>query len=319
MDRQQWLSNTIYLDSDPFELRPITNQQILDMAERPEGWFDPYNCQELEKARSQFKGSSLKWQQYVEEKLPMLNPLEERKLKLKLDKQRKLERCGELANRMNSQGIYRLAPQWCNNYKDCPKCKARRQQEHYNRLMKLDGQPFIIGNRAETVAHYHKLGIDTYSYRLADGRDITVINTNQPVENASGEVNHEIAKQEITVTGTKVSGEAGKEKTSQLDVDESTPVLLTSCTFEASEETRQQIEKEYLKETQDFTPSSIQNLASLLLKCQQIFFAIIQRHCEEIHFVGKYFVYINENDLDWSNRQAYIEKRLLLLQNQQKK
>lgn len=316
IDRLQWLK----LEYNPsIELCPKTNQQILDMVaeERPDGWFDPFNSQELEKARKEFKGSSLKWQQYVEEKLPMLNPLEERKLKLKLDRQKKLENCGELVNRMNSQGIYKLVPQWCNNYKECPKCKARRQQEHFDRLMKLDGQPFVINRRAEMAATYGKEHV--YSFKLASGDEVTVIVTNEKVENASGEISHEIARQEITVSGTKVSGDAGKEKRSQLEVDESTPVLLTSCTFEASEELRQQIEKEYLEETKDFSPSSIPNLASLLLKCQQIFFAIIQRYCEEIHIVGKYFVYINENDLDWTNRQLYIEKRLLLLKNQQRK
>lgn len=308
----EWLDKSSGYFKPDFWSGEFSNRDILNMPEddRPPEWFNPWTLSQelLDDMRSEFKGGSLKWQRFVEESLPNLNPQEERRLKKKADKDRKLHNCGKRMVKFTANGMVYWLPWYCNNYEECPKCRERREQQHYDRLRKLDGCQFVVNQRKEATAKYER----TYSYKLLDGTDITVIESDEKIEGAQ-EMNYKTARehQHIQVSGTRVSGKAGKEeKSKQVEENEETrSVLLVSHILDCDRETEIKIQKAYYERTKDFQPKTIDEAAELLKQCQAIWFEEAKKLCDKIHIVNHYKIVITQFDLDWSKRRPPKEMK----------
>lgn|SRR5574341_812506 len=310
----EWLDRPSGYFKPDFWSGEFSNRDILNMPEddRPPEWFNPWTLPDeiLESMRSEFKGGSLKWQRYVEENLPNLDPKKERQLKKEAEKKRKLLQCGKRIYKFTATGQVYTVPAHCNDYEHCPKCRERREQQHVDRLRRLDGCQYVVNQRAEATAKYEL----TYSYKLLDGTDITVIESDEKIEGAR-EMNYQVARehQHIKVSGTRVSGSAGKEeksKSQQVEEEgETRSVILASHILDCDGKAESEIRKAYYERTKDFQPKSLDEAVELLKKCQAIWFELAREHCEEIHFVSNYSVVITQNDLDWSKRRPPKEMK----------
>jgi len=253
-----WLDTVVY--QDLWEDVIITNRTIMNSGEYPEGWFNPFTMtvEELDAMREKFAGGSLGWQRLIEDKIPFLDSKAERKLKLNLCKLERVRNCGKEATRIDKNGLpYNYYPS-CNQYDICAKCQHRREREHFKRLISLDGCQVIFNDRKDKVAEYTTA--ITYSFRLADGREVTVIDTQDKIEGAQY-MNYSLAKElgSIIVTGTKTSGKLGK-KDKQPEEKEQRKVVTISHIIEASLEIKEQIKREYYEKTIGFKPQTLDEL-----------------------------------------------------------
>lgn len=305
---EQWLNQVC-----PDSLADYTNEQIMNTPSEfcPPDWFNPWLLteREIDEMRDKFEGGSLAWSRFVEKSLPQLDYKTERIKKRDIERLRKVANCGKtLTTKLGKKGLpYHYAPQ-CKVYDLCPRCRTKREDEHFQRLNALDGCQYLVNQRAETVAQYHQIGIKTYSFKLPNGDDITVIDTKEPIENAQ-EMSYQVAKtmKSIQISNTKTSGKAGiSEPKKEMGI--AITVTLLAHQFEATSEIRQRIEAEYLEETKDFQPTSLEVVPALLKKCQAIWFEIVKKHCDTVHVVSTYNLYITEDDLDWTDRKEYIKK-----------
>ncbi len=292
-------------------LMDYTNEQIIALPEelRPIDWFNPWLLgeEEVDKMRQDFKGGALKWSRFVEEKLPQLDPKLERQNKIQTNKQKDAERCGCEITWIDKKGLPRKGRYQCKHYDICPKCRANRQKQHNDRLKELQskGCQFVEGQKKEMLAQFGK---DTYTFKLPDGREITVIpKTDEPIGQS---LTYQSMKQfnEISITGNRVSGNLGKEDQATGNPIESRQVAVTSHIIEASKEVEELIEAEFYKETKDFEPTDLDSLEKLLYRCNYIWLALAQKYCDKVHFLGRNMITITEFDLDWTDRKEYIKK-----------
>jgi hypothetical protein len=291
-----------------------TNEQVMNLPldDRPDGWFNPWilTDDEIVKMRQGFKGGALKWSRFVENKLPQLSVKEERILKAIFERDKRVANCGKIGSRLGKDGLPYQFTNKCHQYHICQRCQNERQDEHYQRLLKLDGCQVIFDDRKNMVATYGA-DVKTYSFKLADGRQVTVIDSDQPVEGAV-ELNHELAKQlkTIHITGTKISGKLGKEQGPTIEAKEEEKLFVNSYIIEGSNEAQELAKQEFFEQTKDLQPTSVKDLKRILVYLNQLWLEILTKHCTKIHLLNKHFISINENDLDWTKRREYVEQWL---------
>lgn len=300
MHYQQWLQTFA-----PMSL--FTNEEILNGSSMPDGWFNPYTIsqEQIDTMREEFKGSGLDWMRYCQEYLPQLDSKAERKLRIELNKLEGVKRCGSSIIWIDKKGLPHEGTFECKRYELCPRCQAKRQKEHISRLMELDGCRYVFGENA--TAEYGKDKV--YNFTLADGRKVSVIDTDDP--GIGCELNHDSILKEltsITVTGTRTSGTLGKEKKTL--EKEQRIVSVYSHIIDAPREVKDTIKTEYYQKTKSFLPTTLDELVNYLKRCNAIWLEIAHRHCEKIYIVGKKNLTITEDDIDWSERQSFIEKEL---------
>lgn len=305
MHYQQWLQTFA-----PVSL--FTNEEILNGSPMPDGWFNPYTISQdqIDSMRQSFRGGALKWSQFVEANLPNLDSKLERKLKKAIETEKRIKNCGKIGTRMGKDGLPHNFRHKCHRYESCLSCRIEREKEHFERLVELDGCQVVFNDRKNMVATYGA-DVKTYSFKLADGRQVTVIDSEDEIPGAI-EMNYELAKElkSIHVTGTKISGKLGKEKKPVVQAEEQTTLFVTSHIIEASQEVKDQIEQEFYEQTKDLQPASVQDLRRILIYLNQLWLDIVTKYCEEIHLLNKHIITINENDLDWTKRREHIDKWL---------
>lgn len=309
----QWLDSPSY---DTWEERDgdiyivsITNRMIMSVAVKPDGWLNPFELteQDIDKMRVEFKGSGYKWMRYVESKLPNLDPKAERKLKIEMNKLLDVQRCGSEITWIDKFGLPHTGKYQCKHYDICKPCNHFRQKEHTERLMKLDGCQVIFDQRAEMIAKHGEDNV--YSFKLSDGREASVINSNEKI---GTELNYSVVRElsSIAVTGNRVSGTLGIEKSTNPQAQETQTLTMPMHIIEAPQEIKKQIEREYLEETKKLLPQTVDELIETLKECNRIYLRIAHKHCDKIHFLGKKILVITEFDLNWQERQNIIEERL---------
>lgn len=296
---QEWLDN--------FHPSFFTNQEIMGMDDKPDGWFNPFTLseQEIDTMRESFKGSGLDWQRWCEEYLPQLDSKAERKLKVACKKLDSYRQCGKVISWIGKDGLPCTHIHNCNRYDICLRCQMRRQNEHVNRLRELDGCRYVFDGDNITA----KYGKDSvYNFKLADGRKVSVIKTD---DNIGYELSHESIKElkSIVVTGNRTSGNLGSKPIKE-EAKEQRTVMVTSHIIEALDEVKEAIKLEYYQITKDFLPKTIDELVSCLKRCNAIWLDIVNKRCEKNHIVGKKLLLLTEDDIDWTDRQIFIEKEL---------
>ena len=272
----------------------------------PDGWFNPYTIsqEQIDNMREEFDGSGLDWQVYVKENLPNLCPKTERKLKVESNKLKSVKRCGSEIVWIDKKGLPHEGIYECKRYELCPRCQARRQKEHINRLMELDGCRYVFDQ--DVTAKYGKENV--YNFKLADGRKVSVIKTDDAI---GCELGYQSAKElgSIIVTKTRTSGNLGNKPQKEENKEQRT-VMVTSHIIEAPKEVKKTIKLEYYEKTKDILPKTLDELASYLKQCNAIWLDIARSHCDRIHVIGKKLLSITEDDIDWTDRQIFIEKEL---------
>lgn len=300
MHYQQWLQSFA-----PMSL--FTNEEILNGSPMPDGWFNPYTIsqEQIDNMRESFKGSGLSWQRHCEEYLPHLDSKAERKLKVASKKLESYHLCGKVITWIGKDGLPCTHIHNCNRYDICLRCRMRREKEHVSRLRELDGCRYVF-DEENVTAKYGKENV--YNFTLADGRKVSIIKTD---DNIGCELSHESIKElkSIVVTGTRTSGNLGN-KPDKEEVKEQRTVMVTSHIIEALDEVKKAIKLEYYELTKNFTPKTLDELVSYLKQCNAIWLDIVNRCCDKNHIVGKKMLVLTEDDIDWSERQSFIEKEL---------
>lgn len=296
MTYESWL---LQINTDT--LMDYTNEQIISLPIElcPVDWFNPWLLteQEIDTMRQDFKGGFKKWAEYVKNNLPQLDPAKEAKIKWETNKSRDIRMCGTISKvRINPLTKQLKKEVWHCKRRDCPKCKVRKEEDLRSRLCKMVGQSYLIlDNEKEVEKLLRDNQIKNYFRKVTEDGKVLLI-ADKPI----GETfTLKMAKDFATLPpkGTNMSGHLGKDAI--VAVEATSKEVIVSCAeylIDATPDELKEVEEEYQQEVESIEAKTMEDIQSLVYRCEDILELILERRQVKVFFLYRTKTIVNEKD-----------------------
>lgn len=235
--------------------------------------------------------------------------------------------CGESRPKLNPRnGLWRVNPWLCHDYRDCDNCKGLKQQANKVFLMELLGQGDMryLPSTLDTSTLNKQFGVNQVKhYPQFDGTLCSVIHT---TDTSIGipltvEIIEQLALKSIPPDGKRLSGKLGskptppKEPTEENMAIESVEVRTVRILDKNGNPVIRQIvsklEREVTRNTIDLEPQTVEELQQAIIQVEEEMVKVAQSKGYETLFILTEVNHIRKDEIKWEERKEWLKNSQL--------
>lgn len=318
-----------------------TNAEILEMSEKErlsnqfiQDWFNPFEePQKLNELRLSMGLKPTEWKYYIIENFPGINAKEEYEKRKEEVKQHRIENCGMVGKwKWNPETFSKVwIPHFCKS-PDCPKCAAKLERGHLERMENLLGKTVIKMSVDDEQSFKRNLTKEDYVRVPLENNEVAFVLNRKP-ENGEIALSYsdavELSKRMVSTEHGRVSGNLGKQSTveqledepveveqditidldAEIEMSYDVKLAVFDIDFSNNKLTPSELERLVLQRLEvDHTKESFDNLQYIVYQLQELTKAVCEEYGIVILFLYTEYKTIQLKDVKWQNLLRYKNK-----------